>query len=137
MQVCCSTPRNAKDDLGANCIFKKEPPVRKAVDKPLASRILRIVHNHEGFRFYVALGDYTGINAMSLKDFAKKLRVVDIQSINFHFSRGDFWRWIQFIIGDVALSSRINRIPQDTRGEKLRSDLIKAVNKRIGELKKI
>ena len=137
MHVCCSTPRSAKGDLGANCVFKKEPSVRKAVDKALASRVLRTVHNHEGFRFYVALGDYTGINAMSLKDFAKKLRVVDIQSINFHFSRGDFWRWIQFIIGDVALSSRINRIPQDTRGEKLRSDLIKAVNKRIGELKKI
>jgi hypothetical protein len=137
VHVCCSTPRSAKGDLGANCIFKKEPPVRKAVDKARASRILRTVHSHEGFWFYVAPEDYTGINAMSLKDFAKKLRVVDVQSIDFHFSRGDFWRWIQFIIGDVVLSSRINRIPQDTRGEKLRSYLIKAVNKRIGELKKI
>jgi hypothetical protein len=123
--------------LGANCIFKKETAIRKPVDKALASKILRTVHSHEGFWFYTAPRDYTGINAMSLKDFAKKLRVVDVQSINFHFSRGDFWRWIQFIIGDVALSSRINRIPQDTRGEKLRSSLIKAVNKRIGELKKI
>ena len=137
MHACYSTPRSAKGDLGANCVFKKEPSVRKAVDKALALRILRTVHNHEGFWFYVAPGDYTGVSAMSLKDFAKKLRVVDVQSIDFHFSRGDFWRWIQFIISDVVLSSRINRIPQDVRGERLRSILIKVVNERIGELKKI
>ena len=65
------------------------------------------------------------------------LRVVDVQSIDFHFSRGDFRRWIQLIIGDVELSIRINRIPQDTRGEKLRSDLIEAVNERLSELKKV
>jgi hypothetical protein len=65
------------------------------------------------------------------------LQVVDVQSIDFHFGRGDFRRWIQFILGDVGLATRINRISQDTRGEKLRSDLIKAVNERIIELKKI
>jgi alpha-amylase len=118
-------------------LFKKETPIRKAVDKTLASKILRTVHSHEGFWFYTAPGDFTGKNATSLNDFAKMLRVVDVQSIDFHFSRGDFWRWIQFIIGDVDLATRINRIPQDTHGEKLRSDLIKTVNERIGELKKI
>jgi hypothetical protein len=123
--------------LGANLLSKKETAIRKAVDKTLASKILRTVHNHEGFWFYAASGDFTGKKALSLKDFAKMLRVVDVQSINFHFSRGDFWRWIQFILGDVDLSTRINGIPQDTRGEKLRSALIKAVNKRIDELKKI
>ncbi|MBN1357701.1 hypothetical protein JW988_02930 [Candidatus Bathyarchaeota archaeon] len=74
---------------------------------------------------------------MSLNEFAKTLQVIEVQSVDFHFSRGDFRRWIQFILGDVALSSRINRIPQDTRGEQLRSALIKTVNERIIELKKI
>lgn len=64
------------------------------------------------------------------------LRVVDVQSIDFHFSRGDFRRWIQLIIGDIELSVRINRIPQDTHGEKLRNDLIRTVNERIIELEK-
>jgi hypothetical protein len=121
--------------LGANSPLKKEPKPRKALDKTLASKILRTVHNHEGFYFYNALGEYTGKNAMSLKDFSKMLQTVDVQSVDFHFSRGDFRRWIQFILGDVDLSIRINQIPQDTRGEKLRSGLIKNVNERIGELK--
>jgi hypothetical protein len=63
------------------------------------------------------------------------LQVIDVQSIDFHFSRGDFRRWIQFILGDVDLSIRINQIPQETRGEKLRIVLIKNINERIGELK--
>jgi alpha-amylase len=117
-------------------IIKKRNAIRKAVNKTLASRILRTVHNHEGFLFYNAPGDYTGKNATSLKDFAKMLQVIDVQSIDFHFSRGDFRRWIQFILGDVDLATRINRIPQDTRGEKLRGYLLSVVNERIIELKR-
>ena len=116
---------------------RRETIIKKAVDKTLASKILRTVHNHEGFWFCIAQGDLTGKNATSLKDFAKMLQVVDVQSIDFHFSREDFRRWIQFIIGDIDLSPRINRIPQDTRGEKLRSALIKTVNERLIELKRI
>jgi hypothetical protein len=118
-------------------LSRRETAIRKAVDKMQASRILRTVHNYEGFLFYNALGDHTGKNATSLKDFAKKLQVVDIQSIDFHFSRGDFRRWIQFILVDVDLATRINRIPQDTRGEKLRGYLLRVVNERLNELKKI
>jgi len=118
-------------------LSKKVTAIRKVIDKTSASKILRTVHKHEGFWFYRAPGDYTGKNAMSLKDFEKTLRMVEVQSLDFHFSRGDFRRWVQFILGDVDLSSRINRIPQDTRGEKLRSNLIVTVDERIIELKKI
>jgi hypothetical protein len=118
-------------------LSRRETAIRKAVDKSLASRILRTVHTHEGFWFYNASGDYTGKNAMSLKDFAKILQVIDVQSIDFHFSRGDFRRWIQFILGDIDLSTRINRIPQDARGEKLRGYLLRVVNERLIELKRI
>ena len=116
---------------------RRETAIRKAVDKTLASRILRTVHNHEGFLFYNALGDYAGKNATSLKDLVKMLQIIDVQSIDFHFSRGDFRRWIQLIVGDVDLAIRINRIPQDTRGEKLRGYLIRVVNERLIELKRI
>jgi len=102
----------------------------------LASKILRTVKAHEGFWFNRAPGDFTGKNASSLRDFAEKLRLVDVQSIDFHFSRGDFRRWIQLIIGDIDLAIRINRISQYERGEKLRIAIIKAVNERITELKK-
>ena len=115
---------------------KKALMGRKALDKTLASKILRTVHSHEGFWFHKAPGDYTGKKATSLKEFLKMLRAVDVQSIDFHFIRGDFRRWIQLILGDVELSTRINRIPQDTRGEKLRNYLVKTVEERISELKK-
>jgi hypothetical protein len=118
-------------------LSRRETAIRKAVDKTQASKILRRVHNHEGFWFYKASGEHIGKNAISLKEFAKMLQVIDIQSIDFHFSRGDFRRWIQFIIGDIELSTRINRIPQDTRGEKLRSALIRTVDERLSELKEI
>jgi hypothetical protein len=125
-----------KNYLGRIELFKKETAIRKAVDKTQASKILKTVHNHEGFWFYKAPEDYTGKNARSLRDFAKMLQVIEVQSVDFHFSRGDFRRWIQFIIGDVDLATRINRIPQDTQEEKLRSALMKTVNERIKELKK-
>jgi len=121
----------------AKYIIKKETVIRKAVDKTLASKFLRTVHSHESFWFYKAPGDFAGKNAASLNDFARALGIVDVQSIDFHFSRGDFRRWIQLIIGDIDLSIRINKIPQDERGEKLRANLIKAVNERISELRKI
>ena len=116
---------------------KKETVIRKATDKTRASSILRTVREHEGFYFYKAPGEFTGKKALSLKDLSKMLLVVEVQSVDFHFGREDFRRWIQFILGDVELSSRINGIPQDTRGERLRSALIKVVNERIIELKKI
>jgi len=118
-------------------LSRKGVIIRKAVDKTQASKILRTVHSHEGFYFYKTLGDYTGKKALSLKDFAKVLQVVDVQSLDFHFSREDFRRWIQFIIGDIELSARITRIPQDTRGEKLRGDLIRTVDERLSELRKV
>jgi len=120
----------------ADCMSKKETVIRKSLDKMLASKVLRTVHDYEGFRFYKAPGDYTGKNVLSLKDFTKTLQFIDVQSVDFHFSQGDFRRWIQLILGDVELSSRINRISQNTRGEGLRKALIKTINERIIELKK-
>jgi hypothetical protein len=109
--------------------------IRKDETKVLASRILRIVNNHEDFMFYRAIGDFTGEKAKSLSDFKKKLQFIDIQSVDFHFGRGDFRRWINFILEDVELATRINRIPQYTRGEKLRGYLLRIVNERLIELK--
>ncbi len=115
---------------------RREVVIRKVVDRKLVSRILRTVDSHEEFWFYGDVGDFSGKKAASLRDFAKILRVVKIESVDFHFSRGDFRRWIQFILGDIDLCIRINRLPKDIRGEKLRSVLIKIVEERIDELEK-
>ena len=116
---------------------RKDTFLRKPLNKTLASKILRTVNPHEGFWFYNASADFTGKNARSLKDFAELLRVVDAGSLDFHFGQGDFRRWIQLILGDIDLSVRINRIPQEIRGEKLRRNLTRVVDKRLKELKRI
>jgi hypothetical protein len=114
----------------------KKPEVKKTVlDKTAISRILRTVPHHEGFRFFRAPGDSTGKVATSLTDFVEKLRTVDIRSVNFHFARQDFEKWLRNIISDNELSTRISKIRGDTHGEKLRNEIIQIVKGRIDELK--
>ena len=114
----------------------KKPEVKKTVlDKAAISRILRTVPQHEGFRFFKAPGDSTGKVATSLADFVEKLRTVDIRSVNFHFPRQDFEKWLRNIVGDTELSTRISKIGKDTHEEKLRNEIIQIVKGRIDELK--
>jgi hypothetical protein len=114
----------------------KKPQDKKAVlDNTTVSKILRTVPSHEGFHFFKALGDSTGKVATNLTDFVEKLATVDIRSINFHFQRQDFEKWLKDIIGDSELSRKISSIGKETHGEKLRSEIIRIVKGRIDELK--
>ena len=116
-------------------MMKKPEDKKTVLDKAASSRILRTVPSHEGFHFFRAPGDSTGKVATSLADFVEKLRTVDIRSVNFHFPRQDFEKWLRDIIGDAELSRRINRIKKETHGEKLRSEIIQIVKVRIDEVK--
>jgi hypothetical protein len=112
------------------------PKVRKLVlNKDLASKILRSVPEQEGFRFYLAIGEPTGEIAVSLADFVKKLETIDVRSVNFHFPRKDFEKWIRGVIGDAELALRIGRIRLGIQGEALRNEIIRAVKVRLNELK--
>lgn len=117
--------------------MKKSEAKKPVLDKSTITRILRVVPSHEGFHFFRAPGDSTGKVATSLGDFVEKLRTVDIRSVNFHFSRQDFEKWLRDIIGDVELSRRIGRVKKETRGESLRNEIIQTVKKRLEELKEI
>jgi hypothetical protein len=111
------------------------PKVRKLVlNKALASKILRSVPEQEGFRFYLAIGDPTGETAVSLADFINKIRTVDVRSVNFHFPRKDFEKWIQGVIGDAELALRIGRIRLGIQGEALRNEILRVVKVRLNEL---
>ena len=116
-------------------MMKKSEDKRAVLDKAVISKILRTVQSNEGFHFFRAPGDSTGKTATSLADFAEKLRTVDIRSVNFHFPRQDFEKWLRDVIGDAELSRRIGRIRKETHGEKLRSEIIQAVKGRLNELK--
>jgi hypothetical protein len=112
------------------------PKVRKLVlNKNFVSRILRSVPEQEGFRFYLAVGEPTGETAVSLADFVKKLETIDVRSVNFHFPRKDFEKWIRGVIGDADLALRIGRIRLDVKGEALRSEIMRVVKVRLNELK--
>jgi hypothetical protein len=111
------------------------PKVRKLVlNKNFVSKILRSVPEQEGFRFYLAVGEPTGETAVSLADFVKKLETIDVRSVNFHFPRKDFEKWIRGVIGDADLALRIGRIRLGVQGEALRSEIMRVVKGRLNEL---
>jgi hypothetical protein len=116
----------------------KKPEVKKTVlDKATISGILKTVPSHEGFHFFKAPGDSTGKVATNLTDFVEKLRTIDIRSVNFHFPRQDFEKWLRDIIGDSELSRKISRIKKETHGEQLRNEIIQIVKGRVDELKEM
>ena len=114
------------------------PDVKTPVSKDLISKILRNVTEQEGFRFYTAIGEPTGITAVSLTDFVEKLGDVDVRSVNFHYPRKDFEKWILDVLGDAGLASRLNTISRThigIKGEALRNQIIRIVKVRLSEIK--
>jgi|SRR5665647_178137 len=102
--------------------------------KFVGSKILRTVSHEEGFHFTTEKGVDTGITATSLSDFAGKLETIDVNSVIYHYSRGDFQKWIHDTLGDKALSNQLCFVEPDSSGEKVRKQLLRMVQKRISEL---
>ena len=87
-----------------------------------------------GFHFFITEDRYTGKTAVSLATFAKEVEVAPIESIDFHFKRADFQKWIADTIGDKKLATDIEHIEKELAGEPLRSKLLWIVNARVKEL---
>ena len=104
--------------------------------KSSGSKILRTVPHEEGFHFTTENGVYTGITAANLSDFAEKLETIDVNSVMFHYSRGDFQKWILDKLGDKTLSNQMCFVEQPSSGEHVRKQLSRMVQKRLTELKK-
>ena len=100
------------------------------------SKILRTVPHEEGFHFTTEKGTSLGITATSLSDFAEKLETIDVNSLLFHYLRGDFQKWILDVLGDKALSNQMCFVEQPSSGEHVRKQLSRMVQKRLTELKK-
>jgi hypothetical protein len=100
--------------------------------------ILNAIPYENGFHFYTALGQYTGITANSLSEFAQKLQVVPVESISFHFQREDYQKWIRNTLKDQELARRLDELrkwPTWSSDENLRKEILKTVQKRITELR--
>ena len=113
--------------------------VRKSVlNKDLVSKILRSVPEQKGFHFYLAIGEPTGETAVSLADFVEKMEAADVRSVNFHYPRKDFEKWIHEVIGDAELALRLRRIGRirvAIQGEALRNEIKRLVKLRLNEIK--
>jgi len=104
------------------------------IDSESASKILRKVSMQESFFFFTDIDQYTGEFAQSLEDFYNKMSSVVLKSLDFHFKRGDFERWIGEMLGDAYLADRIHRIKKSVQGEKLRTTLKGMVKRRLNQL---
>jgi len=84
------------------------------------------------FYFFTSIGNYTGESATSIEDFLRKIEHIDIKSVEFHFYRGDFEKWLAETIGDKELAEQIKKLQdRNFAGEKLRSQLHLLVRKSI------
>jgi hypothetical protein len=102
-----------------------------------AQKILSPVPYEQGFHFFARDGHYSGETATSLCSFLRDLQHLDMQTIRFHFERGDYQKWLKITIGDERLAQRIDNIDKTAPDESLRHQLSEIVQKRISELQLI
>jgi Family of unknown function (DUF5752) len=100
---------------------------KQLIAKPTSVKPVTTVPFENGFHFYTAVGNYTGITAINLSEFAAKLQLVPMESIAFHFQRKDFENWIRFTIKDVALAEKISRTNVEQSMEDLRNEILRTV----------
>jgi hypothetical protein len=112
-----------------------EKPQSTAVAK--ARRALSTVNFDCGFHFYTAIGDYTGVTAVSLQDLAVKMGSISLRSVRFHFERGEFQRWIRTLLCDSELAENIGLIKRNFSDEALRREIIAKIEEDIARLKEI
>jgi len=100
------------------------------------ARILRKVSRENAFYFFTSIGNYTGENAASLEEFVKKIGEVNAKSLEFHFYRGDFEKWVAEVLEDKELAEEIKGL-QNLKpiGDALRGQLYLVVSKRFDMLK--
>jgi predicted heme/steroid binding protein len=104
------------------------------VDKSKAEKILSSVSYEKGFYFFIDIGKKTGEPALNLSGLYEELRVIEPQSVRFHFRRKDFQNWVKDVLGDAELAQRIDMIKTDLADQDLRNELLKTVLTRFTEL---
>jgi hypothetical protein len=115
--------------------------INKKTNNPLNSnanalKILKTVPFGEGFHFFTDSMEYAGTTATSLFEFEEKLKILSVKSVEYHFRRHDFQRWISDSLGDVKLAAQIALLDTQLTSENLRNALVRILRNRILELEK-
>ena len=104
--------------------------------KGIGTNVLRTVPPQNAFFFFRAIGAPTGAAARSLPDFLGIVSTIDLASVQFHMTRGDFENWIK-MLGDTTLAKQISDLSgKKLRGEELRVQLMDVVKSRMDSLQK-
>ena len=109
--------------------------VKWEITENLAQKFLREVPQYNAFYFFTSINNYSGTYARSLLVFLNKLKTIDETSIDFHFKRRDFEKWIRTTIGDNYLASEISKINKSLDEEELPEKVYQLVKKRLNDLK--
>ncbi|MBS7627596.1 hypothetical protein KEJ36_02065, partial [Candidatus Bathyarchaeota archaeon] len=76
-----------------------------------------------------------GLTAISLEEFQKNLKNLEMASLEFHLMRGDFESWFRGL-GDEFLAERVSKIRKGgLKGAEALRALSEAIEARIRELK--
>lgn len=85
--------------------------------KEKAQKILAKAPPDKAFYFYAGIGKPLNVYAHDLLEFCDKVGQVRAESVEFHFSRGDFEAWFN-ALGDVELAKKIAMLS----GRKMKAD---------------
>lgn len=99
------------------------------------NRVLRIVPREKAFYFFTSIGNYTGLSAASLKEFAERMNKVNMKSLEFHLYRGDFEKWLDEVLNDAQLAEEVRKLRKiNLAGDALRNQLYTIAFRRLKRL---
>ena len=82
-----------------------------------------------GFSFYFGINQPAGLISKSLQEFYKDIKQVRVDSLEFHFYRGDFENWLKEACKEPDLADKMGCIKvAGLRGEDLRAALLEVLD---------
>jgi len=107
------------------------------INRENAGTILAQTSHDKAFHFYAGVGKPLSLYAHNLQDFGEKILKVNVDSIEFHMSRGDFEAWFAGL-GDAELAKKVALLKEKKiTGEELRRKLHEIVENRCIVLAKL
>jgi carbonic anhydrase/acetyltransferase-like protein (isoleucine patch superfamily) len=86
------------------------------------------VPRDKSFYFDTGLGQYSGILATSIQEFLDALKVVPLESLEYHIGRRDLEKWTKDVLGSIQLADNIRTVRRSQLiGENLRLQLVGVV----------
>jgi NDP-sugar pyrophosphorylase family protein len=86
------------------------------------------VPRDKSFYFDTGLGQYSGILASSIGEFLEALKIVPLESLEYHIGRRDFEKWAKDVLGSIQLADNIRTLRRSQlKGEELRLQMVRYV----------